>query len=226
MYFTLPILIFSALAHKWDTPFLAREFMITGIGTLVIILGTGVIVAIYLKTTKQQEKSVLYPTVMFINAGNLALSLDYFAFGYDGFLRGVLFQVVNTSLMYSLGVYMVGRHLNIKTILKVPFIYAAIAGTTIWVFHIELPEYALRGVEFLGNAALPVLVLMLGYSLKNVSWSDRAGPHVGLFAQECELVGHFAGADGRLPAHLRGPCDRDPFRGCDYEHRPHRQLAG
>jgi predicted permease len=49
MYFTLPILIFSALAHKWDTPFLAREFMITGIGTLVIILGTGVIVAIYLK---------------------------------------------------------------------------------------------------------------------------------------------------------------------------------
>jgi predicted permease len=109
---------------------------------------------------------------MFINAGNLALSLDYFAFGYDGFLRGVLFQVVNTSLMYSLGVYMVGRHLNIKTILKVPFIYAAIAGTTIWVFHIELPEYALRGVEFLGNAALPVLVLMLGYSLKNVSWSD------------------------------------------------------
>ena len=172
MYFTLPILIFSALAHKWDTPFLAREFMITGIGTLVIILGTGVIVAIYLKTTKQQEKSVLYPTVMFINAGNLALSLDYFAFGYDGFLRGVLFQVVNTSLMYSLGVYMVGRHLNIKTVLKVPFIYAAIAGTTIWVFHIELPEYALRGVEFLGNAALPVLVLMLGYSLKNVSWSD------------------------------------------------------
>jgi hypothetical protein len=40
MYFTLPILIFSALAQKWDTPFLAREFLITGIGTVIIIAGT------------------------------------------------------------------------------------------------------------------------------------------------------------------------------------------
>ncbi len=172
MYFTLPTLIFSALVHKWDTPFLAREFMVTGLGAVFIIFSTAGLVAVYIKMSKRQDLKVLYPTVMFINAGNLALSLDYFAFGYDGFLRGVLFQVVNTSLMYSLGVYLVGRHLNLKTILKTPFMYAALAGTLIWVYHIELPEFILRGVEFLGNAALPVLVLMLGYSLKNISWSD------------------------------------------------------
>ena len=174
MYFTLPTLIFSALVHKWDTPFLGREFLITGIGTLVIILGTAGLVFVFLKVTRRQDLNILYPTIMFINAGNLALSLDYFAFGYDGFLRGVLFQVVNTSLMYSLGVYLVGRHLNIRTILKMPFIYASIAGTLIWLFHIELPEFALRGVEFLGNAALPILVLMLGYSLKNIDLSNLA----------------------------------------------------
>ncbi len=172
MYFTLPILIFSALAHKWDTPFLAREFLVTGIGTLFIIMGTAGMVAVYLLLTKKPGMTILYPTVMFINAGNLALSLDYFAFGYDGFLRGVLFQVVNTSLMYSLGVYLVGRNLNLKQILKVPFMYAAIAGSLVWVFHIQLPEFVLRGTEFLGNAALPVLVLMLGYSLKNIDLSN------------------------------------------------------
>ncbi|WP_108650986.1 AEC family transporter [Dongshaea marina] len=172
MYFTLPLLIFSALAHKWDTPFLGREFLITGVGALVIILGTAGLVAIYLKVTRRKDLNILYPTVMFINAGNLALSLDYFAFGYDGFLRGVLFQVVNTSLMYSLGVYMVGRQMNLKTIFKMPFLYASIAGTLVWVFHIELPEFALRGVHFMGSAALPVLVLMLGYSLKNIDLSN------------------------------------------------------
>ena len=172
MYFTLPTLIFSALVHKWDTPFLAREFIITGVGTLVIILGTGIIVAVYLAMSKNQDLKIMYPTVMFINAGNLALSLDYFAFGYDGFIRGVLFQTVNTSLMYSLGVFLVARNLSFKAILKVPFIYAAIGGTLIWVFHIELPEFVLRGVEFLGNAALPILVLMLGYSLKNVNLAN------------------------------------------------------
>jgi len=172
MYFTLPTLIFSALVHKWDTPFLAREFIVTGLGTVVIILGTAGLVAVYLKVTNRGDLKILYPTVMFINAGNLALSLDYFAFGYEGFLRGILFQVVNTSLMYSLGVYLVGRHLSFKTIFKAPFIYAAIAGTLIWGFHIQLPEFFLKGVEFLGNAALPVLVLMLGYSLKNIDLSN------------------------------------------------------
>lgn len=172
MYFTLPMLIFSALAHKWDTPFLTREFIVTGVGTLVIIMGTGVLVAVYLKLTRQKDMQVLFPTVMFINAGNLALSLDYFAFGYDGFLRGVLFQVVNTSLMYSLGVYLVARNMNIKSIFKVPFMYAALAGVLVWVFHIELPEFLLKGVKFLGDAALPVLVLMLGYSLKNIDLSN------------------------------------------------------
>ena len=75
--------------------------------------------------------TILYPTVMFKNAGNLALSLDYFAFGYDGFLRGILFQVVNTSLMYSLGVCLVARKLALKDILKIPFIHASTAGTLV-----------------------------------------------------------------------------------------------
>jgi len=171
MYFTLPVLIFSVLAHKWDTPFLAREFLITGIGTIVIILGTGLIVAVYLAVTRKQGLGILYPTVMFINAGNFALSLNYFAFGYDGVVRGVMFQVVNTSLMYSLGVFMVSRQLSVKALLKLPFLYASIAGTLVWALHIELPDFVLRGVEFLGNAALPILVLMLGFSLKNLDLS-------------------------------------------------------
>lgn len=193
MYFTLPMLIFSALAHKWDTPFLAREFVVTGIGTLVIIMGTGLLVAVYLKITRQKNMRVLFPTVMFINAGNLALSLDYFAFGYDGFLRGVLFQVVNTSLMYSLGVYLVARNMNLRSIFKVPFIYAAAAGVLVWVFHIELPEFLLRGVKFMGDAALPVLVLMLGYSLKNIDLSNIGTAMAGA---SLRIVGGFTVAAG------------------------------
>ena len=174
MYYTLPCLIFSSLAQKWDTPFLAKEFLITGSGTIFIICGTWVLVAIYLKLSGHKDLKIFYPTIMFINAGNLALSLDYFAFGYDGFLRGVLFQMVNTSLMYTLGVYLVGKETSIKKIFQIPFFYAATAGILIWVFHIKLPDFVLHGVDFLGKAALPMLVLMLGYSLKNIQTSNLA----------------------------------------------------
>lgn len=179
MYYTLPCLIFSSLAQKWDTPFLAKEFLITGSGTLFIICGSWVLVAIYLKFSGQKDLKIFYPTIMFINAGNLALSLDYFAFGYDGFLRGVLFQMVNTSLMYTLGVYLVGKETSIKKIFQIPFFYAATAGILIWVFHIKLPDFVLHGVDFLGKAALPMLVLMLGYSLKNIETSNLSLALVG-----------------------------------------------
>src|SRR5512147_1101771 len=66
MYFTLPILIFSALAQKWDTPFLAREFLITGIGTLIIIAGIGIFVFAYLRWIRaDSDMNILYPTIMF-----------------------------------------------------------------------------------------------------------------------------------------------------------------
>lgn len=174
MYFTLPTLIFSALAQKWDSPFLGKEFLVTGIGTVVVIAGTAGLVFAYLRVTRKEGMNILYPTVMFINAGNLALSLDYFAFGYDGFLRGVLFQVVNTSLMYSLGVWMIGRQMTLKSLFKMPFLWASVAGTLIWVLHIQLPAFVLKGVDFFGNAALPILVLMLGYSLKNIDFKNIA----------------------------------------------------
>jgi predicted permease len=105
---------------------------------------------------------------MFISSGNFVLSLNYFAFGYDGFLRGVFFQMVNTSLMFTLGVYLVGRETNIRKIFQIPFFYAATAGVLIWVWHIKLPDFILHGVDFTGKAALPMLLLLLGYSLKNI----------------------------------------------------------
>lgn len=172
MYITLPCLIFSSLAQKWDTPFLVKEFIVTGSGALFIIFGVPVLVFIFMKISGQKELKIIYPTIMFINAGNLALSLDYFAFGYDGFLRGVLFQMVNTSLMYTLGVYLVGKEKNFKKIFRIPFFYAALAGVLIWIFHIKLPDCALRGIDFLGKAALPMLILMLGYSLKKINTSN------------------------------------------------------
>ena len=117
--------------------------------------------------------SILYPTVMFINAGNLALSLDYFAFGYDGFLRGILFQVVNTSLMYSLGVYMVGRHLSVKVFLRYPSFMRPSpelwCGFSIFSYRSSFCMWT----KFLGDAALPILVLMLGY-FRSTTWTSHA----------------------------------------------------
>ncbi len=174
MYFTLPALVFSTLVHKWDTPFLAKTFLITGSGTAFIIFGTGILAMIYIKANKKEEAKSLYPTVMFIASGNFVLTLDYFAFGYEGFLRGIFFQMVNTSLMFTLGVYMVGGETSLRKIILTPFFVAAISGALIWVFHIKLPDVVLHSVDFLGKSALPLLLLMLGFSLSNIHISNMS----------------------------------------------------
>jgi predicted permease len=168
IYVTLPCLILASLAGKWDTTFLLQEFAMIGAGALIVILGLGVAVFLYLKLARQEHLRIFYPSVMFLNAGNLALSLNLFAYGEDGFLRGMLFQVVNTSLMYSLGVYLVSKERNLASIFRIPFIYAAAAGVVLWAFHIELPPIVMRPIAFLGDAALPILLLMLGYELNQV----------------------------------------------------------
>ena len=51
----------------------------------------------------------------------------------------------------------------------------------------------MKGVEFLGNAALPVLVLMLGYSLKNIDLSNLS---LAVSAGAIRIFGGLAVATG------------------------------
>lgn len=169
VYLTLPCLIFASIIRR---PLEASSVLHIGSAALFIIAGCGLGVFLYLRLTHQRDLRILYPTVMFVNAGNLALPLVQFAWGPNGFTKAVIFQAVSTSLLYTLGVYLVSRDKDPRKLFSLPFVYAAAAGLALSAAHVQLPEQAIEVVSFVGSAALPVLLVMLGFELHSIRIKD------------------------------------------------------
>lgn len=169
VYLTLPCLIFASVVQR---PLEASAVLEIGSAALFVIAGCGVAVFVYLRLSKRPDLRILYPTVMFVNAGNLALPLVQFAWGPSAFTKAVIFQAVSTSLLYTLGVYLVSRDRDPRKLFSLPFVYAAAAGMALSVAQVHLPTQVIEVVSFIGGAALPVLLIMLGYELHSIRIRD------------------------------------------------------
>jgi predicted permease len=169
VYLTLPCLVFASLARS---PIEPSSLLKIGSAAIFVIGGTGLAVALYLRMTGKRDLRILYPTVMFVNAGNLALPLVQFAWGNGGFNKAVVFQAVSTSLMYTLGVYLVSGDRDLRKLFTLPFVYAAASGLGLSAAHLTVPGPILEIISFIGGAALPVLLVMLGFELRSIRLKD------------------------------------------------------
>ena len=109
--------------------------------------------------------------VMFSNTGNYALPLILFAFGQAALSYASVYFVTSAILVYTVGVFIAassrpGPASALAGVLRVPALYAlAAAGITV-VFHVTPPLAVMRPVGMLSDAALPMMLLILGMQLK------------------------------------------------------------
>jgi predicted permease len=176
VYLTLPCLVFASIVQR---PLEPTAVLQIGTAALVVIAGCGFAVFAYLRISGRRHLRILYPTVMFVNAGNLALPLVQFAWGNSAFTKAVIFQAVSTSLMYTLGVFLVSRDRDPRKLFTLPFIYAAAAGLAMSGLHVAVPAALIEIVAFIGGAALPVLLVMLGFELHSIRIKDLGISFVG-----------------------------------------------
>ena len=117
--------------------------------------------------------SALMITCMFVNGGNYGLSLNLFAFGTNGMARAIVFYLVSIIGMYSLGVFIASNGLArpkeaFKRVAQVPALYALVfAGLLRWQ-EWNAPTWLYRPVNLLGEAAIPIMLLILGMQLAKV----------------------------------------------------------
>jgi predicted permease len=109
--------------------------------------------------------------VMFSNSGNYALPLILFAFGSEALSHASVYFVTSAILVYTIGVLIAasgGQDLGraLKGILRVPALYALIAAGILAVLQLAPPVAVMRPVGMLSDAALPMMLLILGMQLK------------------------------------------------------------
>jgi predicted permease len=109
--------------------------------------------------------------VMFSNSGNYGLSAVMFAFGREALAHATVYFVMNAALMFTAGVFLasagrrsVGQALS--GVLKVPPVYAVALASLILATGVQVPTPLMRAVGLLSDAAIPVMLLVLGMQLE------------------------------------------------------------
>jgi predicted permease len=112
--------------------------------------------------------------VTFSNTGNYALPLISFAFGAEALSYASVYFVLSAILVYTVGVVIAasssqGIRYALKGTLRVPALYALVAAGVVLMMPVSLPMAVMRPIGMLSDAALPMMVLILGMQLKTAT---------------------------------------------------------
>lgn len=120
------------------------------------------------------------------NTGNYGLPANQFAFGEAALEPAVIYFAISTLLLSTVGVYIAARGqrsplMALRNALTVPLTYAGLAGLLVWATGFQVPLPIERGAALAGQAAVPVMLVLLGVQLSGVRLRDGLQP-IGLAA--------------------------------------------
>jgi len=207
LYVLTPCLIFNVLVTS-DVS--ADEFGRLTLFALGTILGIGLIAWLVTRALRLDRvmTSAFIVVVMFANGGNFGLPLTLFVFGQEALARAAIYFVVSVVLTYTIGIFLassgrrsVGEALS--SVLRIPNIYAAAAAIVVIFTGVATPSLLMRPIKLLGDAAIPVMILVLGMQLERAVKPARlrlVGLAVGLRLIVSALLGlllaQFIGLSG------------------------------
>jgi hypothetical protein len=132
----------------------------------------------------RQKHSGLYLPIVFANFINIPLPIIYLAFGEEGAAQAILMYIPQGLLLYSAAVYVASKQgsmrLGLRTMMRTPLIYAGVGGLVLNLLGVPLPTVVVNSVDFMGKAAVPLMLLILGatigrFKLTNLSTTLIAG---------------------------------------------------
>jgi predicted permease len=149
------------------------------------IIGIGILargVAAALRLDRQATAAFLL-VVMFANAGNFGLSAVAFAFGREALTHASIYFVTSAAMTYTVGVFIAasGRLTPgqaLVGVLRVPVVYGVALGLVVMYAGVRVPPLVMRPVTLLSDAAIPVMLLVLGMQFEKGRALGRATPIV------------------------------------------------
>ena len=122
------------------------------------------------------QKSLLATTAL-SNSGNMGLPVTLFALGEAGLERAVIYLISWNLIVFSTMPAILkggGFRSSIIFTFKLPIIWGMILGIVINLFNIELPLKLDDGLHLLGEAAIPVSLLLMGIQISKNRFQPRS----------------------------------------------------
>jgi malate permease and related proteins len=172
-----PCLVFNALVTA-DVS--AAEFGRMAFFAACLMLGGGLLAwlaSVVMRLDRPTGRAFI-GVAMFANAGNYGLPLVLFAFGQAALTRATIYFVIHLILLYSLGIVVMsssqkGPREALLSMVRIPHLYAIVAALAFMLLKVPVPTLVLRPVGLLANAALPMMILLLGMQLERAAMPER-----------------------------------------------------
>lgn len=179
IYLLTPALLFTKYIKNPIPLDAIFQIFIFALLLVLSMIGIAVFVSRLLNLDQVARHSFVLSSVL-INAGNMGLPFIMFAFGDAGLAIAIIFLMINIVTNATIGVFIAaGANSNpfqaVKHIFLLPAVYMITAGIIVQQLNISLPEFIINPLELLGEAAIPVSIILLGTQLSQTHLNQKLG---------------------------------------------------
>jgi predicted permease len=176
-YALLPCFAFRLLTASAVTGRGFGRMILLAVAVMAAMALVGALVSFALRLTRT-ETSVFLLVVMFSNGGNYGLPAVSFAFGDEALSYGTVFFLTGSVLTNTIGAFLAAagrRSLGtaLLSVLKIPALYGIAAAALTLATGATVPLALMRPIDLLSDAALPLMILVLGMQLERATVPAR-----------------------------------------------------
>lgn len=164
----MPLLVFAVLADQ-QAPM--QDYARLALGATVVVLGSGILLYPLAKALKLNLKTFL-PPMMFNNSGNMGIPVLLLAFGDAALPAAIVLFIVEMLLHFTIGLYILDPHSSIVQRLRLPIVFACIAGLAVNLSGFSLPGWLLDSMNMLGEVSIPLMLFALGVRMLEIDFND------------------------------------------------------
>lgn len=179
-----PFLVF----HTFYTNPITVEFIYVLVALTLLLIGMYMLIIILARILKvgRKKKYAMLLAGLFMNGGNYGIPVVLFTLGNEGFVYAMMVMVVMSIYMNTIGLFIAASGANegvskkkvfLKTI-KMPIISAIILGILFRVFNTQLPGTVVGTISFMADAAIPLIMIVLGIQLSYITFRNIEYPAV------------------------------------------------
>lgn len=182
VYFLAPALVVHSLL---TTDIGGRTVLLLGAGVVLFFLVMILLVEAVVRLVGVEEPllSATVLTSVYPNCGNYGIPLSAFAFGAVGRSTAVLFLAAQSVVVYTHGVYVAARSggdvggTAVKRVFTIPLVYAVVVAIAVRSLGVAPPDDGtlMTTLELVGNAAIPLMLVMLGSQLVGTDVRSAVG---------------------------------------------------
>ena len=172
LYILSPCLVIDGIINANLPTNVSVKIVTTSITCSLVMLVLGLGIANLSKMAKDTKSSFVLAST-FPNAGNMGIPISFLAFGEVGLSVALIIFVAQGIISWPLGTLIVARGQTIgwkeplMQVLKLPTIYAVPIALFIRFINFSIPSNLYRPIDMMADAAIPCMLLLLGYQLSN-----------------------------------------------------------